>query len=158
MSDLPASAQKVSDTAASMGLAIAIKEFPDGTRTAVDAAEAVGCVVNQIVKSMIFNADGELILALTSGGNLVDGDALAILADVRKCGRADADAVRVHTGYAIGGVPPFGHDHAVRTWIDPVLLDFDQVWAAAGTPHHVFPIEPNDLVRITGAVVASFTQ
>ena len=105
---------------------------------------------------MIFDADGELVLALTSGTNRVDGDKLAVLAGVSMCGRADVDDVRRHTGYAIGGVPPFGHDNPVRTWIDPLLLTLDVVWGAAGTPRHVFPIAPADLVRITGAIEADF--
>lgn len=108
------------------------------------------------MKSMIFDADGELVLALTSGANRVDGAKLASLAGVSKCGRADVEDVRRHTGYAIGGVPPFGHDHPVRTWVDPALLTFDEVWAAAGTPRHVFAVTPADLVRITGAIEADF--
>ncbi len=153
----PESAQRVVAAAAEAGLTVVVHEYPDGTRTAEDAATAVGCSVAQIVKSMIFDADGELVLALTSGAHLVDGKRLAVLAGVTKCGRADVDMVRAHTGYAIGGVPPFGHDNPVRTWIDPLLLSFDEVWAAAGTPRHVFPVLPADLVRITSAVEADFT-
>lgn len=153
---LPASAQRVVDAAAANGLTCELSEFPEGTRTAEEAAAAVGCSTAQIVKSMIFDADGELVLALTSGTNRVDGDKLAALAGVEKCGRADVDDVRSHTGYAIGGVPPFGHDNPVRTWIDPHLLTFDQVWGAAGTPRHVFPLAPGDLIRITGAIEADF--
>lgn len=154
---LPASAARVVDAAAGHGLTLAVAEFPDGTRTAEDAAAAVGCAVDQIVKSMIFAADDEIVLALTSGAHQVDPRALAGLAGAGRCGRADADRVRAVTGYAIGGVPPFGHDHPVRTWIDPHLLGFDEVWAAAGTPRHVFPIAPDRLVAITGAVAAPFT-
>ena len=106
---------------------------------------------------MIFDADGELVLALTSGKNLVDGAVLADLAGVPKCGRADVDKVRAATGFAIGGVPPFGHVTPVRTWIDPHLLTFDLIWAAAGTPRHVFAIAPADLVHLTGATAAPFT-
>lgn len=163
--ELPPSARKVADAASGHGLTLDIIEYPDGTRTAADAAAAVGCEVDQIVKSMIFSAlgnesgetSGELVLALTSGGNRVDGDALATLAAVARCGRADVDAVRATTGYAIGGVPPFGHQTSLRTWVDPRLLDFDVVWAAAGTPRHVFAVEPTRLVEITGAVVGDFT-
>ncbi len=153
------SAQRVVDHAAANGLTIDVTEYPDGTRTAQDAAAAVGGLVDQIVKSMIFAVDIEpgLVLALTSGANKVNGDALAELAGAGACGRADVDAVREATGYAIGGVPPFGHASELPTWIDPHLMDFDEVWAAAGTPRHVFPIAPGALVELTGATVADFT-
>lgn len=154
----PASVQRVVAAAARQGRELAIAEFPEGTRTAEDAAAAVGCTVDQIVKSMIFATDDSLVLALTSGANQVDPEALARLAGAERCGRADAEQVRATTGYAIGGVPPFGHENPVRTWIDPHLLDFDQVWAAAGTPRHVFPISPGDLVALTGAVPGAFTR
>jgi prolyl-tRNA editing enzyme YbaK/EbsC (Cys-tRNA(Pro) deacylase) len=143
--------------AADRGLTIAVSEFPAGTRTADDAARAVGCSVDQIVKSMIFDAGGELVLALTSGANLVDPEKLAAVAGSAACGRAGADNVRSTTGYAIGGVPPFGHATSVRTWIDPHLLDFEVVWAAAGTPRHVFPLAPDQLVELTDAQPAEFT-
>jgi prolyl-tRNA editing enzyme YbaK/EbsC (Cys-tRNA(Pro) deacylase) len=155
--DLPASAQRVVEAAADRGVAIDVVEFPAGTRTAVDAANAVGCAVDQIVKSMVFDAGGEVVLALTSGVNQVDADALASVAQAEACGRADPEQVRASTGFAIGGVPPFGHTHPVRTWIDPHLLGFDQLWAAAGTPRHVFPISPQVLVDLTGADPQPFT-
>ena len=94
---------------------------------------------------------------LADGSHLVDPKALAVVAGVTHCGRADADQVRATTGYAIGGVPPFGHASPVRTWIDPHLLTFDQVWAAAGTPHHVFAVAPDALVAATGATPQPFT-
>lgn len=149
---------RVVEAAARHGLTLDIAEFPDGTRTAADAAAAVGCTVDQIVKSMIFAADDELVLALTSGAHQVDPTALAALVGAEHCGRADVDRVRATTGYAIGGVPPFGHTEPFRTWIDPHLLSFDVVWAAAGTPRHVFPIDPARLVAMTGAVAAPFTS
>lgn len=160
--ELHPSARRVVDHAADHGLELAVREYPDGTRTAEDAATAVGGTVDQIVKSMIFSAqagDGteELVLALTSGANRVDAEALAALAGADRCGRADPEAVRAATGYAIGGVPPFGHRTPLRTWIDPHLLGFDEVWAAAGTPRHVFPIIPSRLVELTGAEPADFT-
>lgn len=158
MSELPTSAQRVADYAAGQGADIEVIEYPDGTRSADDAAAAVGCSVDQIVKSMIFDADGELVLALTSGANMVDGAALAELAGVARCGRANADQVRETTSFAIGGVPPFGHTTPIRTWMDPHLMTFDRVWAAAGTPRHVFPIDPTVLVRLAGATVADFAQ
>ena len=148
----------VAKAASEQGIVITIVEYPNGTRTAQDAADAVGCQVDQIVKSMIFEADGDLVLALTSGANQVDAHRLAELAGAKTCGRANPDQVRATTGYAIGGVPPFGHQEPVRTWIDPHLMNFDRVWAAAGTPRHVFPIEPRDLVRLTNATVRDFTD
>ncbi len=156
MSDHP-TVGRVTAAARDAGHDIDVVTFPEGTRTAVDAAAALECNVEQIVKSLIFDADGELVLALTSGANQVDTDKLATAAEKPRCGRADADQVRAVTGYAIGGVPPFGHDQPVRTWIDPHLLTMDTVWAAAGTPKTVFPINPNDLVTITGASIFDFT-
>ncbi|MEL6983140.1 MAG: YbaK/EbsC family protein [Actinomycetota bacterium] len=159
ISNLHPSAGRVAAWVAERGLTIEVREYPkDGARTAEDAAAAVGCRVDQIVKSMIFAAGDELVLALTSGSNQVDGATLAELAGVERCGRADPEAVRSATGYAIGGVPPFGHATSLRTWVDPHLLDFDEVWAAAGTPRHVFPIAPTTLVELTGAVTADFTR
>lgn len=162
--DLHPSAKRVADWAAERGLELAIQEYPkDGARTAVDAANAVGATVDQIVKSMIFSvstpegAGEELVLALTAGSNRVDPDRLAAEAGAARCGRANPDDVRDATGYAIGGVPPFGHRQQLRTWIDPHLLTFDEVWGAAGTPRHVFPIAPDRLAELTGAVTADFT-
>lgn len=154
----PESVQRVLSAAVHHDLALEVVEYPDGTRTAVDAANAVGCHVGQIVKSLIFEIDGELVLALTSGANMVDTDALTELADGTACGRADANAVREATGYAIGGVPPFGHQTPIRAFFDPALLDWPQVWAAAGTPRHVFSLDPNELLRVTEAVLGDFAQ
>lgn len=156
------SAKRVFDWAAEHGLTLAVREYPeDGARTAEDAANAVGCTVDQIVKSMIFSAKtgeiSELVLALTAGSNKVDPAALAVLAGADRCGRADPEDVRSATGYAIGGVPPFGHRQQLRTWLDPHLLTFDEVWAAAGTPRHVFPVAPDRLLELTGATTAEFT-
>ncbi len=151
------SVERVRSAATELGLPVEVREFPDGTRTAADAAAAVGCAVDQIVKSMVFDADGEVVLALTSGAHQVDGAALARVSGVERCGRADPDVVREATGFAIGGVAPIGHTRPVRTWIDPHLLTFDEVWAAAGTPRHVFAVDPARLVDVTGAQVADFT-
>lgn len=150
-------AAAIAAEAAANDVQITIHEYREGTRTAQDAADSVGCAVDQIAKSMIFEADGELVLALTAGSNQVDPHRLAELAGAKKCGRANPEQVRNVTGYAIGGVPPFGHSESVRTWIDPHLLSFDNVWAAAGTPRHVFSIAPKDLVKLTGATVRDFT-
>ncbi len=157
--ELHPSAQRVKDYATDAGVDIQPVEFPeDGARTAADAAKAVGCDVDQIAKSMIFDADGELILALTAGSNQVDADALAQIVGVDNCRRADINDVREATGYAIGGVPPFGHNRQLRAWIDPHLSTFDTVWGAAGTPRHVFPISPAKLVELTKATPAPFTK
>ena len=127
------------------------------TRTAEQAAAAAGCVLDQIAKSILFQgASGRLYLFLTAGGNRVDaGKATALTGE--PLGRADAEAVRAVTGFAIGGVAPLGHLTPLPIWADARLLDFAEVWAAAGTPRHIFPVAPGDLVRVTGAVVADFT-
>lgn len=155
---MSSSVDRVLAAATAAGLDVEVVEFPDGTRTADDAAVAVGCKVDQIVKSMIFAAgdDREIVLALTSGANQVDGARLADLAGVDACHRATADEVRAATGFAIGGVAPFGHLAPLRTWMDPHLLTFDTIWAAAGSPRHVFAVEPQQLVALTGATVAPF--
>ena|SRR5713101_4095566 len=135
------------------GVAARIEEFPSSTRTAQEAAAAVGTSVGQIVKSLVFLAGGAPVLALVSGANQLDTARLAALTGTQ-IGKADADAVRQATGYAIGGVPPTGFPEPIPTFIDRDLLQYDVVWAAAGTPRHVFPIAPQDLVRITGGRVA----
>jgi prolyl-tRNA editing enzyme YbaK/EbsC (Cys-tRNA(Pro) deacylase) len=135
------------------GVAARIQEFPTSTRTAQDAADAVGSSVGQIVKSLVFLAGGAPVLALVSGANRLDPARLAALTG-GPIGKADADAVRQATGYAIGGVPPTGFPAPIPTFIDRDLLQYEVVWAAAGTPRHVFPITPEDLVRITGGRVA----
>ena len=148
--------QRVLEAAEVGGLSLEVVEYPDGTRTAVDAAAAVGCEVGQIVKSLIFEVDGELVLALTSGANQVDTDALTKAANGTTCGRANADQVREVTGFAIGGVPPIGHLNEVQAFFDPALLEFAEVWAAAGTPRHVFPVDPQKLLDLTGAQLSDF--
>lgn len=150
------STDRVRAAADAAGLIEPIVELADSARTAADAAAAVGCQVDQIAKSMIFDADGHLVLALTSGSNTVDGAKLAALAGATECGRARPDDVRTITGFAIGGVSPIGHLQPIRCWIDPHLLDFDTVWVAAGTPHHVLQIPSARLVEITGGSVADF--
>jgi prolyl-tRNA editing enzyme YbaK/EbsC (Cys-tRNA(Pro) deacylase) len=117
----------------------------------------VGTSVGQIVKSLVFLAGGAPVLALVSGANRLDPQRLADLTGL-PIGKADADAVRQATGYAIGGVPPIGFPAPLPTFIDRDLLQYDVVWAAAGTPRHVFPIAPRDLVRITGARVGELRQ
>lgn len=141
------------------GLASTPLEMQAETRTARQAADAAGCALDQIVKSILFaGADsGQLFLFLTAGGHQVDLALAAALAG-EALARADVDAVRRITGFAIGGVSPLGHLTPLPTWLDPRLTDFPLVWAAAGTPRHIFPIAPTDLLRLTGATVARFTS
>lgn len=127
-------------------------------RTAVDAAAAVGCDVDQIAKSIIFRGEtsGAAILFLTAGGNRVDESKAAAVAG-EPLGKADAALIRAQTGFAIGGVAPIGHLNPIRAFIDPRLTEFDAVWAAAGTPHHVFQINTATLQKISNAQVSDFT-
>ncbi|HEX6238531.1 MAG TPA: YbaK/EbsC family protein [Acidimicrobiales bacterium] len=150
-------AARVREAARARGVDIEIREFAAGTRTAGDAARAIGCDVAQIVKSLVFVVDGEPVLALVSGANRVDEALLTSAVGGTRVSRADADRVREATGFPIGGVPPFGHPRQLRTCIDPDLLAFDVVWAAAGTPRHVFPAEPAWLASVTGATEAAIT-
>ncbi len=141
--------------AEALGLTPEILRFPEGTRTAEQAAAAVGCELGQIVKSLVFLCGGEPVLALTSGANRVDTTRLGDLLGAA-ISRADADGVREATGYAIGGTPPFGHAQPLRAVIDRALLAYDTVWAAAGTPDTVFELTPDELVRASGAEAADF--
>lgn len=141
--------------AADIGMTPDVRRFPEGTRTAADAAAAVGCELGQIVKSLVFLCDGTAVLALTSGANRVDTKRLGVVLG-GKITRADADGVREATGYAIGGTPPFGHARPLRAVVDPALLTFETVWAAAGTPDTVFELTPDELVSASGADVADF--
>lgn len=143
------------------GLEPDVRRFPEGTKTADDAARAIGCEVAQIVKSLVFIgvfADAERpVLALTSGANRVDTDALAALAGAASVRRATPEEARTATGFAVGGTPPFGHPGRIRTFLDRDLLRFDEVWAAAGTPDAVFPLAPRDLLRASGGTEAVFS-
>ncbi|WP_163849638.1 YbaK/EbsC family protein [Pseudooceanicola aestuarii] len=128
-------------------------------RTAQEAADAVGCDIDQIAKSIIFRGEtsGDVLLFLTAGGNRVDDTRAATVAG-EPLGRADAALIRARTGFAIGGVAPVGHLNPIRAFLDPRLLDFAEIWAAAGTPRHVFAMNPQELPRITGAQIADFTS
>jgi prolyl-tRNA editing enzyme YbaK/EbsC (Cys-tRNA(Pro) deacylase) len=141
-----------------LGLDLDVHEFPDGTRTARDAARAVGCDVKQIVKSLVFMADGRPVLVLTSGANLVAPEKVARELGAASVRKADADQARAATGYAIGGTPPFGHPEPIEVLIDRDLTRLDTVWAAAGTPRHVFPISASDLLRVSGGRVRDVAQ
>ena len=129
-----------------------MKEFPDGTRTAVDAARAVGCELGQIVKSLVFVAGGKPVVALVSGSNRLDERKLAAVAG-EPVAKADAETARAATGYSIGGVPPFGHVTEVPVFMDSDLLRFPVVWAAAGRPDSVFEIKPGRLRELSNATV-----
>ncbi len=142
--------ERFTASAADLGVAVAARRFPEGTRTAEDAAAAVGCVVDQIVKSLVLVVDDRPVLVLCSGANRVDLAKVGAEFDGR-ARMANADEVRAATGFAIGGAPPFGHPSPLPTLVDPHLLGFDEVWAAAGTPDSVFPLTPGDLVEATAA-------
>lgn len=151
---LSASAQKVQAALTALGLACQVVELPGSTRTADEAAQAIGCTVGQIVKSLVLagKKSKRTILVLASGPNRVD---LAVVgAHVgEKVKMASPDRVRQQTGFAIGGVPPLGHDHPIPAYIDRHLMGYDEIWAAAGTPHAVFRLTPVDLQRMTGGEV-----
>lgn len=140
------------------GVATDVLEFPHSTRTAADAAAAIGTTVAQIVKSLVFLADAQPVLVLASGANRVDTTKLARAAGVRRIAKANADGVRDITGFAIGGVPPVGHPRALPVYIDRDLLDFETVYAAAGTPTSVFPIAPALLQRLTRGTVVDLRE
>ncbi|HZD80598.1 MAG TPA: YbaK/EbsC family protein [Actinomycetota bacterium] len=150
------------DAAGIMGHRVEVRRFPQGTRTASEAAAAIGCRVEQIVKSLVFMADGRPVLALTSGANRVDTARLATLAGAAEVRRASPDEARAATGYAIGGTPPLGCEprsgERLRVFIDRDLMSFDVVWAAAGAPDAVFPLSPDELVRLSGGAVIGFAQ
>ncbi len=126
-------------------------------RTAADAAAAIGCEIDQIAKSIIFRGlvSDTAVLFITAGGNQVDAAKAATLAG-EELGKADAALTRAQTGFAIGGVCPVGHLNPIMAFIDPKLMEFDRIWAAAGTPHHVFRVRPTDLVKISDAQISDF--
>ncbi len=131
-----------------------VRTFPEGTRTAEDAAAAIGCPTRAIVKSLVFIADDRPALFLVNGASRADEGHLRRATGAGSVRRADAAEVRVHTGYAIGGTPPTARVPQLPRWLDRTLLDLDVVWCAAGTPRDVFPIDPQRLVELTGATVA----
>ena len=144
---------RFTEAARALGLRTQARRFPEGTKTAADAARAIECGVGQIVKSLVFLADDDAVLALMSGSNRVDEVKLAAAAGAGAARRATPEEARAATGFAVGGTPPFGHPARVRTFCDEDLLVHDEVWAAAGTPHSVFPLSPDDLVRLSGATI-----
>lgn len=138
------------------GLAVDIRALGEA-RTAAQAAAVAGCALDQIAKSIIFAGErsGEAILFLTAGGNQVQADRASTLAG-EPLGKADAALIRAQTGFAIGGVAPVGHLNPIRAFLDPRLMEFAVIWAAAGTPNHIFPMSPADLHRLTQAQIADF--
>ncbi len=158
-SSLKASSRRVQEALAAQGFAFDVREFPDSTRTSAEAAAAIGCSVAQIAKSLVFRGaeSGNAMLIIASGANRVDpAKAEALLGEAIK--RADADFVREATGFAIGGVPPLGHDRPLVTLIDEDLLAFEEIWAAAGTPNAVFRLSPTDLSDLTGGRIGDLKQ
>ncbi len=153
------SARRVQEALAARGLDLVVHEFPKSTRTSAEAAAALGCEVAQIAKSIVFRAreSDRPVLVIASGANRVDETAVSALVG-ETIGRADADFVRATTGFAIGGVPPVGHREPPVTLIDRDLLGLARIWAAAGTPNAVFPLTPQELVRLSGGRVADVKQ
>jgi len=147
---LKPSVERVRQTLRSMGLAAEVMEFSESTRTAAEAAAAIGTTVGQIAKSLVFMAGDEPVLVIASGANRVDLEKLHRLLG-KKIIRPDAETVRRTTGFSIGGVPPVGHRKRLKTLVDEDLLNFTAVYAAAGTPNAVFAVSPRDLIRITEA-------
>jgi len=153
---LKPSAQRVQDALLGHGLACEVVQMRDTTRSAADAARAVGCEVAQIVKSLVFKGSQSQrpVLVITSGANRVNEKAIEQnLAESVKM--ADPEFVRETTGFAIGGVPPVGHRHPLKIFIDEDLLQYEEIWAAAGTPHAVFKLTPEELIKITNGAVIS---
>ena len=159
MSTLKPSAQRVQEALAAHGLGLEVREFPASTRTAEDAAAAIGCTVAQIAKSLIFRGktSDRPVLVIASGANRVDETKISAMIG-EKIGKADADFVRARSGFAIGGVPPVGHLEAPITVIDRDLLALEEIWAAAGTPNAVFRLSPSDLPRVAGGRFAEVRQ
>lgn len=156
---LSPSAQKVQNALAELGLSLQVVELPASTRTAVEAAQAIGCQVGQIVKSLVFKAkrSDRPILVVASGANRVDEKKVEALIG-EPLGKAEADFVRQRTGFVIGGVPPVGHSEKLETFVDQDLLQYQEIWAAAGTPNAVFRLAPDDLIKMTGGRAVDVAQ
>ncbi len=156
MTELSEKAQKVQEFLTALGLSVEVKELPQSTRTAQEAAKAIGCAVGQIAKSLVFRGgqSGKAILVVASGSNRVNEARLAELAG-EPVAKADASFVRAYTGFVIGGVPPVGHSSPLETYIDQDLLQYEEIWAAAGTPHAVFRLTPDELQKIVPGKIVS---
>ena len=156
---MSASLERVTRALADADIDVEVIEMACSTRTAAEAADAAGCALDQIAKSIVFRAEtsSEAVLFITAGGNRVDAAKAADLAG-ELLGKADAELIRAQTGFVIGGVAPVGHLNPLRAWFDPRLAEFETVWAAAGTPRHIFAIAPTELLRISGAQIADFAR
>lgn len=156
--ELSSSARRVQQAIRERGFQCEVVELPGSTRTAQDAANAVACELAQIVKSLVFTTtiSHRPILVLASGANRVNESRLGQVVG-EPIAKADGDFVRAHTGFAIGGIPPLGHSEPIQTYIDADLMALGQIWAAAGTPHAVFPLTPQDLLAMTGGEVVDIT-
>jgi prolyl-tRNA editing enzyme YbaK/EbsC (Cys-tRNA(Pro) deacylase) len=158
MTELHKRARQVMAAGEALGLDVRVREFgQDEARTAADAARSLGCEVDQIVKSLVFVVDTAPVLVLCSGGRRVDVVKVGNLFGSPAVRKADAAEVRAATGFAVGGIPPFGHTREMTVLMDGRLEDFATVWAAAGTPRHVFPLTPDELRKATGAALADVT-
>jgi prolyl-tRNA editing enzyme YbaK/EbsC (Cys-tRNA(Pro) deacylase) len=147
---------RLADSARELGIEVQVQRLESSTRTVADAATAVGCQEAEIAKSIVFVADGDPVVCVASGRHRIDTDKVAEALDVAEVRQAQADEVRAATGFAIGGVPPFGHDLPVL--FDEELLNHPRVWAAAGDPHSLFCVNPRELARCTGARVVSLGE
>ena len=156
---LSASAKRVQDALAGFGVDCRVKELAESTRTAVEAANAVGCDVGQIVKSLVFRGKttGNAVFVVASGANLVNEKALAAIVG-EKIAKADPDFVREQTGFAIGGVAPVGHPTPLHTYVDEDLMQYGELWAAAGTPNALFSLTPAQLCLITSGEIVSIRK
>jgi prolyl-tRNA editing enzyme YbaK/EbsC (Cys-tRNA(Pro) deacylase) len=153
---LSPSPQKVQEAIKALGFTNQVVELQSTTRTSADAAQAVGCTVEQIAKSIVFQGKQthKPILVIASGPNRVNEKRIEELIS-EPLGKADADYVRRHTGFVIGGVPPLGHLEQLEIFVDEDLLQYEEIWAAAGSPNAVFKLTPSDLVKMTGGRVIS---
>jgi prolyl-tRNA editing enzyme YbaK/EbsC (Cys-tRNA(Pro) deacylase) len=153
------SLKRVTRALADAGIDAEIIETNDQTRTAAQAAKQANCHVDQIAKSIVFRGEDSdtAVLFLTAGGNQVDANKASVLAG-EALGKADAAFIRAQTGFAIGGVSPVGHLTPVRAFIDPRLMEFETLWAAAGTPRHIFSLSPDNLMKLTNGVISKFTS
>ena len=156
--NLSSSAQRVQSALNAIGIQLEVLELPASTRSAVEAAQAIGCQLSQIAKSIVFQTvtSHRPILVIASGSNRVSEMLLTKhIGEMIK--KADADFVLQHTGFVIGGVPPIGHSEHIETYLDEDLFQYTEIWAAAGTPHAVFRLKPDDLLRMTGGLVIKVT-
>jgi prolyl-tRNA editing enzyme YbaK/EbsC (Cys-tRNA(Pro) deacylase) len=147
---------RLAECARDLGIEVHVQRLNDSTRTVKDAAQAVGCDESEIAKSIVFVADGDPVVCVASGRHRIDTDKLADLLDVAEIRQAKADEVRAATGFAIGGVPPFGHDLPVL--FDEALLDHERVWAAAGDPHSLFEVDPRELAQCIRARIVALGE